>query len=53
MSEEFDDWYAILYGMLQDGMSKTEALAALSIMDCPADTITALFNNIRLESTNA
>ena len=41
MSEEFDDWYAILYGMIQDGMSKTEALAALSIMDCPTNTITA------------
>ena len=53
MNEEFDDWYAILYGMIQDGMSKTEALAALSIMDCPANTITALFNNIRLENSNA
>tara|TARA_B110000483_G_scaffold59085_1_gene73720 strand:- start:131 stop:328 length:198 start_codon:yes stop_codon:yes gene_type:complete len=46
MSEEEMDWYSILYGMIQDGMSKYEAMAAMAVMDCPDSTIRVLQNNI-------
>ena len=48
MSEEEMDWYSILYGMMQDGMSKYEAMAAMAVMDCPNSIMTKL-----LESGNA
>ena len=47
-SEEELDWYTILHGMMMEGMSKTEALAAMTIMDCPINTVRKL-----LESMNA
>ena len=46
MSEEELDWYAILQGLMMEGMTKTEAMAAMSIMDCPYSTIRVLQNNI-------
>ena len=47
-SEEELDWYAILQGLMMEGMTKTEAMAAMSIMDCPMNIVRKL-----LESMNA
>ena len=46
MSEEEMDWCIILYGMIQDGMSKYEAMAAMAFMDCPDSIIRVIQNNI-------
>ena len=46
MSKEEMDWYSILYGMIQDGMSRYEAMAAMAVMDCPDSIIRVIQNNI-------
>ena len=43
-----DNWDVIMYGMMQEGMSKYEAMAALAVMDCPNSIMTRL-----LEMKNA
>ena len=45
---EDGDWDLIMYGMMQDGMSKYEAMAAMAVMDCPNSIMTRL-----LEMKNA
>ncbi len=46
MSEEEMDWCTILYAVIQDGMSKYEAMAARAVMDCPDSIIRVIQNNI-------
>tara|TARA_B110000444_G_scaffold150499_1_gene140819 strand:+ start:145 stop:357 length:213 start_codon:yes stop_codon:yes gene_type:complete len=42
------DWNTIMYDMMQEGMSKYEAMAAMAVMDCPNSIMTRL-----LEMKNA
>jgi hypothetical protein len=45
---KYRDWGVIMYDMMQDGMSKYEAMAAMAVMDCPNSIMTRL-----LEMKNA